>query len=120
MTEDDDLKPLSPEALAQFEREEREAFEAFMRERQPLTEAERAAVSELGERIGLGRVLQVALDLCAEANPANAPMLGPGVDALVPCPQCADGLDEGETCEWCCGVQRVTHRIAKAIADLGR
>ena len=116
----DEQAALPEHELEKYRQAEHEASERFFRERQPQTDAERAAVRELGDRIGLGRVLQVALELCNETIPNAGFTQGPHADALVPCPQCADGLDEGEYCEWCCGGQRVTHRVAKAIADLGK
>lgn len=106
--------------LEKYRQAEREASERFFQARQPQTDAERAAVRELGDRIGISRVHQVALELCNEATPDAGFTHGPHAAALVPCPQCSDGLDEGEYCEWCCGVQRVTHRVAKAMSDLGR
>jgi len=121
----DEHEPAPTAVRERLEREEHEAAEAFLREHQPRLEAEKHAVRELGDRIGYGRLMQAAEEVWRDINrergmPGAEHTVGPCAAVLVPCPNCSDGLDEGESCDWCAGAGRVTHRVAKAIGDLGR
>lgn len=85
---------------------------------------EERLVSELGERIGYGRTMQLCERLWGErlatlglpADGAHATYCC--VTFLVPCPGCEPARERGETCDWCCGAQRVTKRVAETICLL--
>lgn len=83
----------------------------------PINEAEERAVRELGDRIGYGRVMQLAEKIWDEKEPGAAHSTGPCTTFLKPCPCPPTGRDRNGHCEWCCGARRVTEKVLKAIAD---
>lgn len=87
-----------------------------------LTEREERLVRELGDAIGYGRVMQLAErfwreKLVADGIPAGGEMtVGPRAGSLVPCPcQRRSDCTRANRCAWCCGVGRVTERVARAM-----
>lgn len=88
---------------------------------------EETAVFELGERIGYGRVMQLAEKLWRDANAAAYPgteggehsalemtgvFVGPCETFLVQCP-----CRQAHKCDWCCGSGRITKRVRQAMLD---
>lgn len=86
--------------------------------------AEEHAVRELGDRIGYGRIMQLAEKLWREKLIAqNLPgggeiTTGPCAAFMVQCPCPESGRDDAGHCEWCCGAGRVTKLVAETIATL--
>lgn len=76
---------------------------------------EEAAVRSLGDRIGYGRMMQLAEQIWNAKAPGGAHTTGPCVSCMVPCP-----CTEPHRCDWCCGSRRVTERVAKAMASATR
>lgn len=87
-----------------------------------LIDNEKQQVRGIGERIGYGRMMQLAEELWSEdlkqdglkfgvsCNGGGALSVGPCRAFLVPCP-CTDRV----ACDWCCGSGRVTKRVAAAV-----
>lgn len=75
-------------------------------------EQETTQVRELGDRIGYGRMMQLAEQIWNGQVPGGAHSVGPCVALLVKCPH-PDGGSAGE-CDWCCGSGRVTKRVLQA------
>lgn len=76
---------------------------------------EEHAVRELGDRIGYGRVMQLAEQIWNRLTPGAAHSTGPCVAFLVRCPCPPSGRDSNGHCEWCCGAGRVTERVRRAM-----
>jgi hypothetical protein len=81
---------------------------------------EEESVKLLAKRIGYGRTMQLceklwreSLDLQGLAGGELS--TGCCVTFLVPCPGCAPARAKGDNCYWCCGAQRVTKQVSKAI-----
>lgn len=74
------------------------------------------AVRELGERIGYGRMMQLAEKIWNEKQPGGAHSVGPCVVFLVACPH-PENVAPHE-CDWCCGSGRITHRVYDAMMGL--
>jgi hypothetical protein len=74
--------------------------------------AEEKAVRELGDRIGYGRMMQLAEQIWRTLpyGDKGAHSVGPCVGLLVPCPH-----PDGPNCDWCCGSGRVTKRVLAAM-----
>lgn len=84
--------------------------------------AEGLAVRDLGDRIGYGRVMQLAeqlwrAKLIAQGHPGGEHTTGPCAAFMAPCPCPESGRDAAGHCEWCCGAGRVTERVRRAIED---
>lgn len=85
-------------------------------------EDEKRLVRELGDRIGYGRMMQLAerlwrQRLVEQGIPGGGEhSVGPCVAFLVPCP-CLAG-DGPVKCDWCCGAGRVTERVATEARKL--
>jgi hypothetical protein len=77
--------------------------------------AEEVAVRDLGERIGYGRMMELAeqewrTKLAGTGYPSGGEFsVGPCAADLVSCPCPANG------CDWCCGTKRVTKKVLEAI-----
>ncbi len=83
----------------------------------PRRAREEAEVRALGERIGYGRVMQLAEQEWRRAAVANGTpgaelTVGACAGLLVPCP--CPTPDANGHCDWCCGTKHVTERVAKA------
>lgn len=83
-----------------------------------MTESER--VQRLGERMGYGRVMQLAeslwrAKLVREQGFSGGELtVGPSAAALTPC----DCVTQNQAdCDWCCGTGRVTDRVLIAMRD---
>jgi hypothetical protein len=78
------------------------------------------AVRALGNRIGYGRLMQLAEDIWHEkARADNIPgselTVGTAGAFLVPCPH--PEPDANGHCAWCCGVGRITQRVRQAQGE---
>lgn len=71
-------------------------------------------VKYLGERIGFGRMMQLAEEMWEQKDPGGAHSVGPCTFFLVPCPHSYSEGD-GVKCEWCCGSGRVTRKVLEAM-----
>ena len=85
----------------------------------PQREQEAADVRALGERIGYGRMMQLAeqewnRSAISIGTPGGELTVGPCAGMLVPC-VCDREIVRDEHCEWCCGTKRVTERVRRAI-----
>ena len=76
---------------------------------------ERPLVEALGERIGYGRLMQLAERIWDWKQPGSAHSVGPCTLMLVHCPHLE--RDANGHCEWCCGSGRVTRRVLRAIHE---
>lgn len=81
---------------------------------------EAKAVREIGERIGYGRIMQLAEKLWREklieqGHPGGEHTTGPCAAFMLPCPCPESGRDAAGHCEWCSGTRRVTQRVRTAI-----
>lgn len=72
-----------------------------------------AAVRQLGDRIGYGRIMQLAAQIWAEQQPGQQFAIGPAASAVVPCTHPV--LDENRHCEVCCGAGHVTKWVAENL-----
>lgn len=79
--------------------------------------AEERDVRELGDRIGYGRMMQLAEQIWRTLpyGDKGAHSVGPCVGLLVKCPHPKNGRDKNGHCEWCCGSGRVTERVLAAM-----
>ncbi len=92
-----------------------------------MVDLEDAIVTELGHRIGFGRVMQAAeaawKRVAVERGTAGSEhTVGPCAALLVSCPHLdpeppAACFDKHGHCDWCCGARRVTERVARAIRE---
>lgn len=75
---------------------------------------EEEAVRALGDRIGFGRLMQLAEQTWREASghPGSEHTTGPCAVFMVPCP-CREAGES--SCDWCCGAGRVTRRVRDAM-----
>ena len=74
------------------------------------SEQEKAAVKEIGQRFGYGRVMQLCEELWREDYPGGGEhTTGPCAAFMVPCPHL--DKDKHGHCEWCCGAGRVTKYV---------
>lgn len=73
---------------------------------------EETAVQKLGEKIGYGRVMQLAELLWSKKVPGGAHSVGPCLRSLVPCL-----CDYPVICDWCEGSGRVTKRVMQAMKE---
>ena len=88
----------------------------------PRHQAEEQAVRHLGDRIGYGRVMQLAEQIWSEKAKAEGMAggemtTGPCALTMEPCPHLGedprpDWFDVSGHCDWCCGAGRVTKRVA--------
>lgn len=76
---------------------------------------EEAAVRNLGNAIGFGRIMQFAEQIWEQKQPGAAHTVGPCSVMLVrcPCPDVAQGAEKH--CSWCCGAGRVTKKVLSAM-----
>lgn len=86
-----------------------------------MNRAEKEAVKAIGQRIGFGRVMQLAEECWREAAIAlgtdgGEHTCGPCAAFMVRCP-CLDTDEPG--CDWCCGSGRVTERVRQAMVHAG-
>ena len=77
-------------------------------------------VRALGERIGYGRVMQLAeqewrRSAAAIGAPGSELTVGACAGLLVPCP--CPMPDVNGHCDWCCGTKRVTQRVSDAAIE---
>jgi hypothetical protein len=82
---------------------------------------EERTVRDLGDRIGYGRLMQLAQQCwrewaVARGLPGSEFAIGPCAAFMVACPCPEGGLDASGHCEWCCGSGRVTERVLKAMS----
>lgn len=77
--------------------------------------AEEADVQELGDRIGYGRIMQLAEKIWNEKVPGGAHSVGPCVAFLVRCPHPQEAEDANGHCDLCCGSGRVTKLALKSF-----
>jgi len=97
----------------------------FMAAQAPRQRAEEQAVRHLGDRIGYGRVMQLAEQIWSEKAKADnltgsEHTTGPCASMMEPCPHLEDypspdWFDDNGHCDWCCGAGRVTKRVAAAM-----
>jgi hypothetical protein len=81
---------------------------------------EEQLVRQLGDRIGYGRLMQLAEEqwravLVDSGLEGGEFSVGPCAAELVPCPCPPADADHAGHCPWCCGVGRVTKRVFEAI-----
>lgn len=84
-------------------------------------------VTDLGHRIGFGRVMQAAeaawSRIASEKGVHGSNhTVGPCAALLVTCPHREEGgsekwRDANGHCDWCCGAGRVTERVAQAMRE---
>jgi hypothetical protein len=84
-------------------------------------------VTDLGHRIGFGRVMQAAeaawSRIASEKGVHGSNhTVGPCAALLVTCPHQEEGgsekwRDANGHCDWCCGAGRVTERVAQAMRE---
>lgn len=81
-------------------------------------EAEKEIVKNIGEKIGYGRMMQLAQELWREKLEKEQPSLvggefayGPCVSMTVPC-EC-ERTEENPHCDWCCGSGWLTEKVKK-------
>jgi len=73
---------------------------------------EETLVTELGSRIGYGRVMQLCEIIWNRMVPGGALSVGPCMSQLVICPHFEKDINGH--CNWCCGSGRVTERVLQA------
>lgn len=88
---------------------------------QRMQEGEKQAVMDLGEKIGFGRIMQLARDCWRErlerVDPATVGgefAYGPCVALLVTC-GCVEAGGTPGGCDWCCGTGKVTQKVREAM-----
>ena len=82
-----------------------------------MAEIETALVRELGDRIGYGRMMQLAEQIWNEKQLGAAHSTGPCTSMLVRCPHPENGRDANGHCDWCCGSGRVTKKVRAAMDE---
>lgn len=105
----DDHKAIADSLRLDLERECR------LRQERARGADEEREVQALGDRIGFGRVMQLAEQIWDRTYPGSAHSTGPCTAFLVKCPCPPSGRDANGHCEWCCGAGRVTERVRRAM-----
>lgn len=77
-------------------------------------ERERRAVEVMGERMGFGRIMQLAHQIWNERQPGMAHVKGPCDAETV---RCDHNGAEGHKCDWCAGAGWVTKRVSEAMKN---
>lgn len=84
-----------------------------------LEDQEEAAVRQLGDAIGYGRMMQLAEQMWRkklelQGLQGGEHTTGPCATFMRPCPH--PELDGNGHCTWCCGAGRLTQRVAEIAA----
>lgn len=108
---------------------EREEFAAILKAQAPRLAAEEAAVAQIGDAIGYGRLMQAAETVwrrraAEQGIQGSEHTVGPCAASMVPCGCRARGAQKRHPqwftlghCDWCCGSGRVTRRVALAMVE---
>lgn len=75
----------------------------------------KAALLQICEQIGYGRVMQLSSQMWQEKDPIGSFVVGTCKISTVPC-GCNDGSKPFEHCDWCCGCGWLTEHV-KQIKD---
>jgi len=86
--------------------------EEFERRLAALAASEKAAVTQLGDQIGYGRIMQLCHEIWSEKDMfGGALVTGPCAALTVPC-----GCEVQHQCDWCCGSGWLTEHV-KHVKD---